>query len=115
MPTARISASSALLSRAWGPAKQGLLDLSKRVQRFIPDLAIEIASPNDTWTSLVRRKARYRACGTEEVWILSPEDREVLIYSTRGDRILRGDAELSSELLPGFHVPVSRLFETSVQ
>ena len=102
----------------FGPAagaKQGLLDLSKRVQRFVPDLAIEIASPNDTWTSLVRRKARYRACGTEEVWILSPEDREVLIYSTRGDRILRGDAELSSELLPGFHVPVSRLFETSVQ
>jgi Uma2 family endonuclease len=94
-------------------AKEALADSAKRVQRFVPDLAIEIASPNDTWTSVMRRKARYRKCGTEEVWIVSPEDREVLVYSSRGDRILRGDAELSSELLPGFRVPVDRLFETA--
>lgn len=95
----------------FGPAKRAQLDLHKRVQRFVPDLAIEIVSEFDTYSSLTRKKERYRACGTEEVWIVSPEAREVLIYSTRGDRILRSDAELSTDLLPGFRIPVKRLFE----
>lgn len=93
------------------PAKLPLLDRFKRVQRFVPDLAIEIFSANDTFTSLLRKKERYRSCGTEEVWIISPETREVLIYSTRGDRILREDADLATELIPGFQLPVKQLFE----
>jgi Uma2 family endonuclease len=97
----------------FGPAKRALFDLGKRVQRFVPDLAIEIASENDTLSSLSRRKSRYRSCGTKEVWIVSPEACEVLVYSTSADRILGGDAELTSDLLPGFRMPVKRLFETA--
>jgi len=37
----------------------------------------------------------------------------VLVYSSRGDRILSEDAELTSDLLPGFRMPVKRLFETA--
>jgi Uma2 family endonuclease len=95
----------------FGPAKKALADLRKRVQRFVPDLAIEIVSENDTWSSLMRRKDRYLACGTDEVWIVSPDSREVFLFSTRGDRILREDAELATDLLPGFQIPVKRLFE----
>jgi Uma2 family endonuclease len=95
----------------FGPAKQPLLDLGKRVQRFVPDLAIEIASASDTFSALLRKKERYRRCGTDEVWILAPETREMLLYSSRANRILSGDAELSSELLPGFRIQVRRLFE----
>lgn len=97
----------------FGPAKSALVELDKRVQRFVPDLAIEIVSADDMFNSLVRKKERYRNCGTEEVWIVEPEAREVLIYSARGDRILREDAELTSELLPGFRMPVKRLFEAA--
>jgi Uma2 family endonuclease len=46
------------------------------------------------------------------VWILSPESREVYVYSDHGDRILREDAELSTDLLPGFRIVVRQLFET---
>jgi Uma2 family endonuclease len=95
----------------FGPAKKALFDLDRRVQRFVPDLAIEIASENDPLSSLVRKKERYRNCGTEEVWIVSREDRRVLVYSARGDRIFGADDELSSHLLPGFRLPVGRLFE----
>lgn len=95
----------------FGPAKEALVDLDKRVQRFVPDLAIEIASANDTFESLLRKTQRYRSCGTEEVWIISPEARNVLVYSHRGDRILREDALLTTELIPGFEIPVKRLFE----
>lgn len=96
----------------FGPNKQSLADPGKRVQRFVPDLAIEIVSPNDTFTSLLRKKERYRGCGTAEVWIIAPETREVMVYSAGGDRILRQDAELSTELMPGFRLPVKNLFET---
>ena len=96
----------------FGRMKYQLLDPQKRVQRFVPDLAVEVVSLNDSFRALLRKKDRYRKCGTAEVWIISPEPREVYVYSDRGDRILREDAELSSELLPGFRLPVRSLFET---
>jgi Uma2 family endonuclease len=95
----------------FGPEKRALLQRNKRVQRFVPDLAIEIVSANDTFTSLMRKKERYRTCGTGEVWIISPETCEVTVYSERGDRILRQDAELSTDLIPGFRMLVKDLFE----
>jgi Uma2 family endonuclease len=42
-----------------------------RVQRFAPDLAIEIVSANDTFEKLATKALRYRRCGTAEVWILA--------------------------------------------
>ena len=95
----------------FGPAKRSLVDGRKRVQRFVPDLAVEIVSPNDVWTKLMGKKDRYRRSGTAEVWIISPDSREVYVYSKQGDRILREDAELTSELLPGFQVIVGSLFQ----
>lgn len=97
----------------FGLAKQALQDPDKRVQRFVPDLAIEVVSENDTFRSLIRKKDRYRRCGTAEVWIVSPESREVYVYSERGNRILGEGAELTTNLLPGFQLPVTELFETT--
>lgn len=99
----------------FGAAKHPLAERSKRVQRFVPDLAIEIISIDDTFSCLMRKKDRYRNCGTAEVWIISMETmetRELLIFSARGDRILREDAELSTDLLPGWRIKVSQLFES---
>jgi Uma2 family endonuclease len=97
----------------FGPAKQPLSDPDKRVQRFVPDLAIEVMSPDDIAVLPLRKKERYRRCGTAEVWIVSPETREILVYSVGGDRILREGAELTSELLQGFRLAVTRLFESA--
>jgi Uma2 family endonuclease len=94
----------------FGPEKQVLLDLDKRVQRFVPDLAIEVASASDTYDSLLRKKARYRRAGTTEVWLISAENAEIAIYGPDRDRILRAGDTLSSELLPGFAIAVNDLF-----
>lgn len=95
----------------FGSAKLPLLDPKKRVQRFVPDLAVEIVSPSDTASALWRKKDRYRACGTSEVWIVFPESREVQIFADSGDRILRGSAEVSTVLIPGFKITVDELFQ----
>ena len=94
----------------FGPEKQVLLDLDKRVQRFVPDLAIEVASASDTYDSLLRKKARYRRAGTTEVWLISAENAEIAIYGPDRDRILRAGDTLSSEVLPGFEIAVNELF-----
>jgi Uma2 family endonuclease len=94
----------------FGPEKQVLLDLDKRVQRFVPDLAIEVASASDTYDSLLRKKARYRRAGTTEVWLISAENAEIAIYGPDRDRILRAGDTLSSEVLPGFAIAVNDLF-----
>src|ERR1035437_4217867 len=95
----------------FGPDKQVLLDLDKRVQRFVPDLAIEVASASDTYDSLLRKKERYRRAGTTEVWLISAENAEIAIYGPDRDRILRAGDTLSSEVLPGFAIAVNDLFQ----
>ena len=54
----------------FGTDKLRLCDGKRRVQRFVPDLAIEIVSENDTFEKLVKKADRYRKCGTKEAWIL---------------------------------------------
>jgi Uma2 family endonuclease len=92
----------------FGADKLPLLDKQKRVQRFVPDFAIEIASPSDTYSGLLRKKDRYLAAGTKEVWLISPETREVAIYPQ--GRTFRGSDELSTPLIPGFSITVDALF-----
>jgi len=94
----------------FAPEKQALLDLHRRVQRFVPDLAIEIASATDTYGSLLLKKERYRHAGTTEVWLISAENAEIAIYGPDGDRLLRAGDTLSSEVLPGFALTVTDLF-----
>jgi Uma2 family endonuclease len=95
----------------FGADKLPLADRKKRVQRFVPDLAIEIVSPNDSFEYLIQKKDRYRTSGVREVWILSPVGREVFVFSDRGDRILHEDEELTTELLPGLKLRVGELFQ----
>lgn len=92
------------------PAKRPLANRKLRVQRFVPDLAIEIASQNDTMRMLVRKKDRYLACGTREVWLIEQESPEIFIYSDRGRRILKGDDAIETDLIPGFSITVAELF-----
>ena len=94
----------------FGPTKLPLLELDKHVQRFVPDLAIEIASPSDTYEGLPKKKDRYLAAGTAEVWLISIETREVAICSTESRLILRGSDVLSTPRIPGFSITLDKLF-----
>jgi Uma2 family endonuclease len=95
----------------FGPEKLALQDDEKRVQRFVPDFAVEIVSPNNTFRSLIRKKDRYLRCGTAEVWLVSTDDRSVYIYSDGRRAILIGNDELSTPLIPGFSITVENLFD----
>ncbi len=95
----------------YNKAKRPLLDNSLRVQRFVPDLAIEVVSANDTLEKLVQKAQRYRRCGTAEVWIFSVESRQVLLFSEHRRLILDENDEFRPESIPGFAIRIGDLLD----
>jgi Uma2 family endonuclease len=93
------------------PDKMPLLEDRRRVQRFVPDLAIEIVSQNDTFARLAQKADRYRKCGTQEVWILDPESRRAFVFSPERNQILDDNGQFESPLIPGFSIRISDLFD----
>ena len=94
-----------------GASKLHLIDRKRRVQLFVPDLAIEIVSENDRFKFLMQKAARYRKCGTKEAWVLSPDTREAFVRSEDRKMIL-GDQDLfESKLIPGFSIRLADLFD----
>jgi Uma2 family endonuclease len=90
--------------------KAKLADDGRRVQRFVPDLAIEIASENERFETLLDKAMRYRRCGTKEVYIFSIRTRQVFYYSERPAEILCESDPFRPEQIPGFSIRIGGLF-----
>jgi Uma2 family endonuclease len=95
----------------FGPEKAPLYDGKLRVQRFVPDLAIEIVSQNDPFAKLIKKTERYRKCGTKQAWILDSESRRALLFSDEGDENLGENGIFRSSLIPGFSMRLGDLFD----
>ena len=90
-------------------------------ERFVaaPDLVIEIVSPGsqNRARDLKAKRRLYGKYGVKEYWIVDVEKRSVLIFRLTGDgleevSILRDDDQISSPLLPGFVLKLSRVFKS---
>jgi len=92
-------------------SKVHLFDPELRVQRFVPDLAIEIVSKRDTFDKLIGKAKRYRRCGTQEVWVLDPKNRVAFVLSQERQAILEDDGRLETKLIPGFSIRLGELFD----
>jgi Uma2 family endonuclease len=95
----------------FGRDKTSLYDGKLRVQRFVPDLAIEIVSQNDKFEALMKKAKRYRECGVKEVWIFSTEMREAYLFTDNQRIILGADSEFRSDLIPGFSIRIGDLLD----
>jgi len=81
------------------------------------DIIIEIVlsgAENRRRDFLVKRQL-YGKYGIEEYWIVDIENRYVLIHRLQGQSLeqvamLRGEQEITSPLLPGFHLPADAIF-----
>ncbi len=81
------------------------------IWKIAPDLAVEVISPNDFWVKVQEKLADYFAAGVREVWLVNVEQRTVSQYHTLTTvQILPEEADLNSELLPGFHCRVGDIF-----
>ena len=78
-----------------------------------PELVVEILSPDDRWSEVQEKLAEYFNIGVQMVWVADPKQRQIHVYHSLTEiDIIGADGQLTAEeLLPGFSVSVSELFE----
>jgi Uma2 family endonuclease len=79
----------------------------------VPDLAVEVISPNDVFKDVLAKVREYFHYGVQIVWVIAPEERQVYVYDAPTHvRILTGQDELTGdEIMPGFRLPLGHLFQ----
>ncbi len=86
----------------------------------VPNLAVEVASPNEPLEELVKKVTEYFHYGVQLVWVVLPIQRVVYVYeSPTKPLVVTEDQELDGgSVLPEFRLPLATLFqpraETSV-
>ena len=78
-----------------------------------PTLAVEILSPSNTQEEVTDKIREYPAAGVALVWVMDPIFRTVQVFRPNAEpELFNSRQELSGDPhLPGFRVPVARLFE----
>ena len=77
-----------------------------------PLLAVEVLSPDNTRREIERKVDIYLGAGVALVWVVDPGRRTVTVHRPGGEsRVLgEGDVPDGGEVLPGFAMPLGRLF-----
>ena len=77
-----------------------------------PDLAVEVLSPSDRKGRVEGKTALWLELGARSVWNVNPRKRTVEVVHADGQRWLFHERdELVDDTVPGFRVPVSKIFE----
>ena len=81
---------------------------------IVPDLAVEITSPTNSFHEITEKISEYFEVGSKQVWVVNPSQRNVYVYESETTvRILQlGDTLTAETLLPGFEITLHDLFET---
>lgn len=86
---------------------------SENAWNVVPNLAIEIVSPTNLANEVESKIIEYFDAGVELVWVVHPRVGRVYVHQAR-DRceiIERGRDLTGGSVVPGFCLPVDRLFE----
>lgn len=79
---------------------------------IVPDLAIEVVSPNDRFSLINKKVKRYLDDGVELVWVIDPQEQNVYVHRQgQTDILSEGDTLDGGAVLPGFGVKVRDVFE----
>ena len=81
----------------------------------VPDLAVEVISPNDIFKDVLAKLHEYFQYGVQLVWTVVPEAQQVYVYDSPTQvRILTvRDTLTGSKILPDFRLPLASLFQRS--
>ncbi len=78
----------------------------------VPDLVIEVRSPTDRWRAVIDKVNEYLTAGVDVVCVVDDPTERALVFDDDGIHPWDRDGALEfPRVLPGFSVPVRRLFE----
>ena len=77
-----------------------------------PDLVVEIMSPEDRWSKVMKKLGEYFSIGVRLIWVIDPETESAYAYRSLTDvrHLIKTDALTGDDVLPGFRVTVGELF-----
>jgi Uma2 family endonuclease len=82
---------------------------------FAPELAVEVASPDQDASAMAAKAVRYLQGGTRLVWVVWPDRQQVAVWhpgNAEPSAILRsGDVLDGEDVIPGFSHPVADIFD----
>lgn len=101
-----------------GPDIMGFLerpafeDLKFAFVERLPIVVVEVLSPSDRPGKTTRRVNQYLKRGIPLVWVVDPEDRNMIVYTQNQESITLDETDdlTGGEILPGFHCKVSEFF-----
>lgn len=77
----------------------------------LPELVIEIVSPDQTFNQLAQKATDYLSAGVERVWVVYPPMRSITVFfGDRPPETYRGDRLLTDELFPNLAVTSEQFF-----
>lgn len=75
-------------------------------------LCAEIVSPTDLAEDVIAKAAEYLASGSEEVWLVYPENKWIIVATKQSRTIfIAGEVVSTQMVLPGFSIPVDELLK----
>ncbi len=89
-----------------GPLPAGYLDV-------VPEAAFEVRSPSDRWPDTNLRVAELLNAGVVVVCVLDPRTESITVFAIDGPPKVhyKGDRLTLPTVLPGFELPIARLFD----
>jgi len=79
---------------------------------FVPDLAVEVVSPNDTRREMREKVNDWLDAGVRLVWVVNYQKRTITEYRSRQQvRVITEEDTLDGgDVAPGFSLPVREVF-----
>jgi Uma2 family endonuclease len=93
--------------------EESIPDADSKPYILVPDIAVEVVSPTDSYSDIDARVSRYLQDGVLLIWIIDPQRQKVAVHQLGSDQQanLEGDAILDGgAVLPGFKVAVKEIF-----
>lgn len=80
---------------------------------FAPDLAIEVISPNDAFSSVEEKAFSWLGAGTRMVLLVDPANETVHVYRAADDITVlhKGDILTASDVVPGWNFTLDKVFQ----
>ncbi len=96
---------------SWARLPDGKLP-GRAIPELVPDLAVEVLSPNNTAKEMDRKLGEYFAAGCRLVWYMDPPTRSVRVCSAKDHVEVVGELGVldGGAVLPGFGLAVADWF-----
>lgn len=91
---------------------QTMKDWKRKPYLLIPDLTIEIVSPNDSYSDINKKVTADLDNGVRWGWVIDPQEKNAVVYNGNQIAMLKENDTLKiDELLPDLEIPLNNLFE----